>query len=228
MSEDDSEQVESNESGEISVPTRGTASRGNPLSGSAPEEQSNNSIVIRDPRGDVRVYEMNDNMRAELRKPIEASLDKYADWYETWWNGTVLMVEFEGQVRTANKKSPPGQNQQSMPQYPQEPWVPRNRTPQAVIDIDDLAQQSDKDYGSGSADKMMFPVYDFVELDMQDKADRNPLGFEDKLILIGEEPVENVETTDAEDTAPDIDDIREMTDGEETVAEGARGRRYNL
>lgn len=225
MSEDDSEP-------DITVPNRGTASRGIPFVGSAPEQPDEERIVIRDPNGPVRVYDLNENVKEALEAPIRSSLEELAEWFEIWWEGTEMVVEYEGHVRQPEARQTGGNPQQGqhqgLPRYPEPPWTPRQGVPQAAIDLNQLYENSNKEFPDAQGfDKGLLHVHDFARIDVQDRANDAPLEFEDTLILIDEEPIDEA-ATDTQDVEIDMDDVRDMTDGKETLKEGARGNRYNL
>lgn len=217
---------------EMTVPDRGTASRGSPIVGSAPDDPDENRIIIRDPSGPVRVYELNENVKEAMEGPVRASLDDLADWYEIWWEGTTMVIEYEGNVRKPEARKTGGNPQhgqhQGLPRYPELPWMPRQGVPQAIIDINQLFQQQNQEPPEAKGfDKGLLPVHDFARIDIQERADDNPLEFEDILIHINEEPLDEA-NGQPQDVELDMDDVRDMTDGKETLKDGKRGTRYNL
>jgi len=217
---------------EITMPNRGTASRGNPIVGSAPDDPDEQKIVVRDPSGPVRVYDLNENVKEAMEGPIRATLDDLADHYDVWWEGTEMVIEFMGNVRKPSARKSGGNPQQGqhegLPRAPEPPWVPRQGVPQVVVPIDQILQQMNGEKPEAKGfDKGMLNVHDFARIDIQERANDNPLEFEDTLILIGEEPIDEA-AQETQNVELDMDDVREMTDGKDTVKEGARGNRYNL
>jgi hypothetical protein len=221
----------SDEDPDIDIPERGTASRGSPIIGSAPVDEDEQTITIKDPDGGIRTYDLNENVKEAMQGPIESCLDRIADWYEIWWEGTEMVIEFQGKVRKPSAQSTgtaqQRDKQDELPRHPEIPWMPREEIPQAIIDIDEMIENSDDDFSDvKSFNKGLLPVHDFERIDVQNRAEKNPLEFEDVLIMIDEEPVES--SSADEEMELDIDDIRDMTDEKDTVRDGARGNRYNL
>jgi hypothetical protein len=217
---------------DISVPERGTASRGIPFLGSAPADEQNDKIIIRDPEGPVRGYKLTESVKDELEAPFRKPLEDHADWYEMWWEGTELCIEYEGPVREPESRGFQPQEDDdgnALPRYPEVPWMPREQTPQATLDMHEIMSDTPPDQRPQprSFDKSLIPVQNITRIDMQERADKNPLQFEDLFVVLDEEPIGDIDDT-VRRQEPDIDDVREMTDGKDTVREGARGNRYNL
>lgn len=218
---------------DIQEPTRGTASKGSPVAGTVPEQNQREKIIIKDPRGGHRVYDLTEDVREYLESTHRTTLEAESEWYEMWWEGNELVIEYCGNVREPGSRNfDPEQDQhQGLPRYPSVPWMPREKTPQATIDLDELEEKMQENGQSvpdpKSFDKSLLPVHNITRVNMQDRADKNPLSFEDIFIALDEEPVEQ-EDDDTDASAPDIDDVREMTDGDETLQKGKRGNRYNL
>lgn len=191
---------------------RGTASRGNPLIETAGDEDYDEPYIrIEDPNtGDTRVYKLNESVKENFESLYEHQLETLnAEWYETWWEGTKLVVEYEGPARTPemreNEEMPPGQR-------------PRKRSgsaagmggmfmmvfgggPRIQVDVDEYYDGEDFGFDRG-----LFSVHRIARFDLQERADARPLRVEDLFIEPwndddAQEPVKNIEgdgSTEAE------------------------------
>lgn len=256
MSEDTSEQ-----SDEPRRPLRGTASQPNPFSDESPPEHEGEedvTITINAPDGSVREYKLTERVKGYYEDAIEESFEsKDVEWYEMWWEGPELVIEYEGKVRdmdmrpggndqqqqnqgqavvhqnqdgTTSFAFGGGQQQQQDPHLPRDmrpPFAPRRGVPQIFLPIPD---QSD---GTNRFDESMVPVWNKTSVNVQRRANKNPLMVEDLFIEAwdpdseGQDPI-NSEHADGE-VDYEITDFRDETDDrEETVRKGARGNRWNI
>lgn len=219
-------------------PLRGTASRANPLKGgSAPPERNDATVTINAPDGSVREYELTDTVKGFYETMVEQKFHNLdADWFDYWWNGTELIIEYQGKVRDADLRDmgdeddededepSPFSQPSGMPRQPHPAWFGRMGVRSVGIFPD--SDNDDEEY----LDAGMAPVCNRTTIDIQDRADQRPLSVEDLFIRPwedgeGQMPV-NTDHADGE-VQHEIQDFRDTSE-DETLAKGERGNRYHL
>lgn len=249
MTEDTSEP-----SDEPRKPLRGTASRPNPFAGESPPDgpDTEATVTIRDNDGSVREYELTDEVKRGYEKFVSAKFDKAeVGWYELWWDGTELFIEYEGNIRDTQLRPDheelsreelmqmlhQGQSpkingipkKMDMDAAPSPQDMMQGHMPQPQVEID-LTEQIDNDLEY--FDEGVIPVYNTTSIDVQKRANERPMLVEDMFIRPWEsgnadDPI-NTEHADGE-VEYEISDFRDFTDEKEsTVSQGARGNRWNL
>lgn len=235
-------------------PVRGTASRPSPFAGESapPQPDEDATVTITAPDGSVREYRLTDGVKAGYEEMVQSQIDNACHWYEMWWDGTSLVIEYEGfirdeAVRPEVEELSQGEIQQMMRngQQPKMDGIPKRHNPgqsspqphpaqmggmaEPSIAID--ASQEDRE--AEHFDEGVVPVWNKTAIDVQRRANDNPLQVEDLFIRpwddeAGQEPV-NSEHEDGEVDEEMFElDFREHTDGEQTVREGARGDRWDM
>lgn len=240
-------------------PLRGTASRPNPFAGEdAPETPDDDATVtINAPDGSVREYELTENVKSHYERRFEGPLDRECEWYEMWWDGTKLVIQYVGTLRDDTlrpnheeltqqeiqqmlmrgqspsvdgipKKRNPGKSGQ--PQRPRHPMG--GGRPQMNLSVD--VSQALEDTDMTHLDEGLMPVINRTTIDIQKRADELPLQVEDMFIQpwdsdAGQEPI-NSEHADGEVSEEMFEvDFRNVTDDPETtVPDGARGDRWDM
>jgi len=255
MTEDTSDETDSTKK------LRGTASLPNPISGEEPPEGPSESIptvTIHAPDGSLRTYKLTDDVKEGYESMIEEKFDSMeVFWYEMWWVGSELVIEYEGCVRDDELRPEvedmdPEKIQMMMMQgqRPKMNGVPKRQNPaeqgdgmnpkkmmngdtpepSVTIDLNDSSDDTDVNV----LDEGVLPVWGTTRIDVQNRANENPLQVEDLFIKPwsdedGQMPL-NSENKDGEvdDDVFEVDFRDHTDDKNETVRDGARGDRWNL
>lgn len=220
-----------------------------------PEEEP--IITIISPDGFARKYLLTDDVKQRFENKYTAKFESgKCEWHDMWWSGTKLVIEYYGHFRSREYR--PDVESMSQSQMAsmfrrghqmKTDGIPRAQHPAldgkrmtmqdmmqgnipqgANITVDMTEEEPTYEY----LDEGVVPIHNIVEIDLQDRADAHPLSFEDLFTKPwasneGDTPI-NSEDVDGElsDDLFEVDDFRDFTDGKETVAEGARGDRFNL
>lgn len=241
-------------------PLRGTASQPNPFKGeSAPEGPTEDATVtIRAPDGSVREYRLTEDVKEGYEDFAEAKLEDACEWYDMWWEGTKLVIEYKGFIRD-NDLRPDHENmtaeqiqqmlmsgqQPTMDGIPKKPnageqgqqpnpmSMMQGNMPSPNITID-LNERPGDDDDVNKLDEGVIPIWNKTIIDVQERADARPLQVEDLFIKPwsdeeGQMPL-NSEHEDGEMDEEMFEvDFRDHTDDkDETVAENGRGDRWYL
>lgn len=239
---------------------RGTSSRTSPFSGeSAPEEPEEEArITICAPDGSARTYKLTESVKQGYEEMVEDKISSACEWYEMWWQGTKLIIEYEGFIRD-NDLRPEHEDlsreqiQQMLmkgddpttdgvPKRPNPGLQAGNASPRGMMDGNmpepsvtlDLNEYVGGESETQKLDEGVIPVSNTTSIDIQKRADERPLEVEDEFLQPwnNEEPPEpvNSEHTDGEVDSETYEvDFRNMTDSKDkTVNQGARGNRWTL
>lgn len=209
--------------------SRGTASAGNPLVGSADTDREEEQYIkIDDPNtSEVRLYRLTNDIRKRYETMYEVQLDRIGcEWYEMWWEGRKLAIKYEGPART-----PEMRHNKEMPPAPPEQNVSAEGGrgigifvfggPAFTVDIDEI---TDNDVEEFNFDKGIHSIVNFVKFDIQRRADERPLAVEDLFIA----------PWDDDEKAPEP--TKTLTGGEKQTREvefyderkPARGENWNI
>lgn len=256
MSDNDSP---SDESAGSARSARGSAADAPAFAGDPPARDDDIGaavITIEAPDGSIREYELTDDVKARYEQYIQSSFENYdVEWYETWWEGTVLCVEYQGFVRDSEARPDDDDDQThqsplaammsgmggvgfsinggntthqgSVPGRRGQPWAPRRRTRQARVNVDDMHS---KDYGYEQFDEGLLPIWKTARLDVQERADYSPLAVEDLFVKPWDpenahDPIAADYDVETDDPLFDVDDYRDHTDSADKTV--SRGRRGN-
>lgn len=229
--------------GDVSRPQRGTASRANPLTGERPPGTADTpTIRIKAPDNSVREYELTDRVKERYETMVDQKFESLdVDWYDYWWQGTKLVVEYQGKVRDSalrdmEPERDPGQGQpedmgppqqpSGMPRSPHPVWFGRRGVHQLGMSPGD-SDNDDEEYFDGC----LAPVCNRTTIDIQERADRRPLVVEDLFVRPWDDdsdtPINTEEGKEDGEVEFEIEDFRDVSD-DETLAEGERGNRFYL
>lgn len=218
-------------------PSRGTASRLG-LDAGVPENEDVDSvtITIEDADGSLREYELTDMVKGHYEDYIDSSMENMeVNWYEYWWEGQELVVEYEGKVRDKelriggdSGRGRRANSSEQIPRDPRPPWSPRQQTRQIFLDVED----GDDEEKVERFDEAMVPIHNVTRFDIQERANKRPMAVEDLFIQPwnseeGQMPV-NSDHKDGEMNF-EVEDFREEMGSKDKTATGnQRGRRWNL
>jgi hypothetical protein len=94
------------------TPRFGNASEGNPITDSAayPEPSGEPTVTINPQNQSQRTYKLTERVKQRYENAVTESLESLeTDYYDMWWQGTTLHVEYQGKVRSPEIR--PGENQ---------------------------------------------------------------------------------------------------------------------
>lgn len=225
MSEDNTETADEADTPRRSP--RGSATRRNPFADSSPPEQATDdepTVVIMDPDSEsVREYELTETVKRSYERMFESKFEHgNCEWYDFWWDGTELVIEYSGYFRDDSLR--PDYEDKSSDDIMEMMFsrasnremdgIPRARHPVQdghrgarrrgrSMQVDLSGEGPPHDY----LDEGVLPVHNVFRFDVQDRADANPLATEDLFIRPwsddGQEPVRTHEPTySAEDREP--------------------------
>lgn len=171
--------TDDNDEPSMPLPSRGTGSAGNPvLGGETTNHEDEPTITINDPNtGAVRVYRLTERVKSRYEGMVDQIMQgRDVDWYEHWWEGTELVVEWKGRLR--GEKHRPEMTQQEMmeelqdmpeeqqadameemqdktkgiPAEPRPPFMPREGVLQVGVQTDGQEQDPFGEFGEGGPD----------------------------------------------------------------------------
>jgi len=180
--------------------------------------------------GKIRIYALTDTVKNHYEGTMAAA-HKDDEWFDLHWVGTELVCEYLGHSRHKDmmkrEKDNPQTREEDMqnglkstPPYPGDPVD----EPQKTLDSKDMNREEHNE--ESFHDTGLYPTHQFERLDLAQVASERPLEFEDTLILLDQEPVE--EKSQSEELSGDIPDIREDDMSDKTLDAGQRGARWTL
>lgn len=136
------------------TPVFGTASEGNPITDDAayPEAAGEPRITIDPDNQPERTYKLTERVKKDYENAVENSLERLeTEYYDMWWQGTTLHVEYEGKVRAPEGRPGPDQSASSKSQKQMQD---KKQQQQQMNPLQAMAQQQ---RGQPSQQEMVLP-----------------------------------------------------------------------
>lgn len=139
------------------TPLFGSASRGNPITDDAayPEAAGEPRITINPENQPERTYKLTERVKEDYENAVENSLERLdTTYYDMWWQGTTLHVEYEGKVRAPEGR--PGPDQSASSKQQQQAQQQQQKNHQQMNSLQQMMQHQQQG-GPRSQDDVVLP-----------------------------------------------------------------------